>query len=351
VFSVGAAREAWRSDQTGRDNVTGFEPRISFALVPFAPQMELLRVARSGTILIVEMHLPSREAGAVLRCRIEMYPQQREPSRFRRPADQTANSALAIAAMTLLLAICGWIVGGAEGVRRALAGSAPRPDGSAISRETMHRWFGARLLSPAELPELFDILAEVCSRAGLFRMPDLYCVAAPRDMNAYALGNLDGAAIVLTEGLLRGMTRGEIGGILAHEVAHIRNNDAWTMSWAAALHRAIEWTSMTGLALLRARHGGIADSRPSAALLSAAPALARLLGLALSRTRELDADATALTLTGDSRALIAALDKLERHHSGLPVLFLTAREDDPMRLLRSHPATSERVGALLGLAH
>ena len=173
MFSVGAAREAWRSDRTGRGNVTGFTPCISFALVPFAPHMELLRVARSGTTLIVEMHLPSRDAGAVLCCRVEVHPQQREPSHFRRPADQTANSALAIAAMTLLLAICGWIVGGTEGVHRALAGSAPRPDGSAISRETMHRCFGARLLSPAELPELFDIMAEVCSRAGLSRLPDL----------------------------------------------------------------------------------------------------------------------------------------------------------------------------------
>jgi len=313
--------------------------------------MEMLRVARSGTTLVVEMHLPSSEAGGGVRCRIELHSLDREPPRFRRPADQTTNSALAIAAMTLLLAVCGWIVGGTEGVRRALAGSAPRPDGSAISRETMHRWFGAHLLSPAEFPELFNILAEVCSRAGLFRLPDLYCVAASRDMNAYALGNPEGAAIVVTEGLLRGMTRGEIGGILAHEVAHIRNNDAWTMSWAAALHRAIEWTSLTGLALLRARHGGMTDNQPSAALLSAAPGLGRLLGLALSRTRELDADATALALTGDSRALIAALDKLERHHAGLPVLSLTAREDDPMRLLRSHPATSERVGALLNLAH
>jgi heat shock protein HtpX len=95
----------------------------------------------------------------------------------------------------------------------------------------------------------------------------------------------------------------------------------------------------------------MADNRPSAALLNAAPMLGRLLGLALSRTRELDADATALELTGDSRALIAALDKLERHHVGLPVLCLTACDDDPMRLLRSHPATSARVGALLSLVH
>ena len=75
-----------------------------------------------------------------------------------------------------------------------------------------------------------------------------------------------------------------------------------------------------------------------------------LLRLALSRTRELDADATALELTGDWQALIAALDKLERHHSGFAVHSLAARDDGSMRLLRSHPATSERVGALLNLA-
>jgi heat shock protein HtpX len=165
-------------------------------------------------------------------------------------------------------------------------------------------------------------------------------------MNAHALGGPEGAAIILTEGLLRRMTRDEVAGILAHEVAHIRNNDAWTMSWAAALHRSIEWTSLTGLALLQ--HSGTPDSRPLAALLRAAPSIAQLLRLALSRTRELDADATALELTGDSQALIAALDKLERHHA---VLSATVCEDGPMRLLRSHPATSERIGALLSLAY
>src|SRR5258708_18280707 len=97
------------------------------------------------------------------------------------------SSALVIAGMTLLLAVCGWIVGGTEGVHRALTGGAPRANGPAFSRETMYWWFGARLLRPAELPELFNILAEVCGRAGLSRLPDLYCLAAPRAMNAYPL--------------------------------------------------------------------------------------------------------------------------------------------------------------------
>jgi heat shock protein HtpX len=94
----------------------------------------------------------------------------------------------------------------------------------------------------------------------------------------------------------------------------------------------------------------VALSRPLAELLRAAPSIAQLLRLALSRTRELDADATALELTGDSQALIAALDKLERHHAGFPAQPVAAFEEGSMRLLRSHPATSERVGALLSLA-
>jgi len=251
--------------------------------------------------------------------------------------------------MVLLLAVCGWIVGGPEGVHRAVSGGVPRSNGPAISREDMYRWFGARLLRPADMPGLFHILADVCRRARLSRLPDLYYLAAPGNMNAYALGGPDGAAIVLTEGLLRGMAPGEIAGILAHEVAHISNNDAWAMNWAAALHRAIEWTSLAGLVLLRTRDPDA--GRPQAALLSAAPAIGQLLCLALSRIRELDADATALELTEDSRGLVAALDKLERHHTGSPVLPVAAFEDGPTRLLRSHPATSERVGTLLHLSH
>jgi heat shock protein HtpX len=335
-------------------NVTASTPTISFALERSAPRAEMLQLLRHGPTIVLDLHLPTDRPGLFLRCRIDVCSQDsRDTSRLRRSAHQTANhrsSALAIAGMTLLLALCGWIVGGTEGVNQALTGGAPRPNGPAIARETIFRWFGARLLRPAELPELFGILAGVCSRAGLSRLPDIYCLPAPGDMNAYALGGPEGAAIVLTEGLLRRMTRDEIAGILAHEVAHIRNNDIWTMSWATALHRAIEWTSLTGLVLLRAQRSGMAANRPLAALLSAAPSIAELLRLALSRSRELDADATALELTGDGQALIAALDKLERHHAGFPTP-VAAGEHGPMRLFRSHPATSERVGALLSLAY
>jgi heat shock protein HtpX len=354
VFNVGADG-AWHGGRTGQRNVAASTPIISFALERSAPGAEMLRVSRYGASVVLDLHLPTDRPGLFLRCRIDICSEHSQDiSRFRRSVHQNANhrsSALAIAGMTLLLAVCGWIVGGTEGVNRALTGGAPRPNGPEIARETIFRWFGARLLRPAELPELFIMLADVCRRARLSRLPEIYCLPAPGAMNAYALGGPEGAAIVLTEGLLRRMTRDEIAGILAHEVAHIRNNDIWTMSWAAALHRAIEWTSLTGLVLLRAQHSGIAANLPLAALLRAAPSIAELLRLALSRTRELDADATALELTGDGQALIAALDKLERHHAGFPALPVAAGEEGAMRLLRSHPATSERVGALLSLAY
>jgi heat shock protein HtpX len=252
--------------------------------------------------------------------------------------------------MVLLLAVCGWIVGGTEGVHRAMAGGMPRSDSPAISSEAMYQWFGARLLRPMDMPGLFKILGEVCSRAKLSRLPDLYFLPERRDMNAYALGHSDGAAILLTDGLLRGMTPDEVAGILAHEVAHIRNNDAWAMGWAAALHRAIEWTSLSGLALLQAQNGSKAAG-PLVTLLAAAPTIGHLLGMALSRIRELDADATALEFTGDSQGLIAALAKLEHHHNGAPALRAASMEDGPARLLRSHPATAERVGTLRAFSH
>jgi len=237
VFNVCADGEAWRGGQVGHCAVPGLAPCISFGSVRSTPHVDMLRLSQDLS-------------------RIRDLSRVRDLSRLRRQVHQTANSrssALAIAGMMLLLAVCGWIVGGTEGARRALTAGAPQPNGPAISREAMFRWFGARLLRPSELPELFDILTDVCSRARLPRLPDLYCVPSRCDMNAYALGGRGGAAIILTDGLLRGMTRGEIAGLLAHEVAHICNNDAWAMSWAAALHRAIEWTSLTGLASLRAR--------------------------------------------------------------------------------------------------
>jgi heat shock protein HtpX len=142
-------------------------------------------MSRSGAAVIVEMHMPTDRPGVVLRCRISANYQ--ELSRLRRHVQQTENhrsSTWAIASMVLLLAACGWIVGGVEGLHRAMTGGMPQSNGPAISSETMYRLFGARLLRAAEMPGLFAILADVCSRARLTRLPELYCLSASSDMNA-----------------------------------------------------------------------------------------------------------------------------------------------------------------------
>lgn len=252
--------------------------------------------------------------------------------------------------MVLLLAVCGWISGGEDGARRAVTEGTPASDAAAISPDVMRRQFGARLLQPHEMPVLFDMLRDICRRAHLPRLPILYYVADPNSMNAYALGRPDYSAITVTEGLLRGLTPSELAAILAHEVAHIRNNDGSAMSWAAALQRAIAFSSVVGLIALQRYKGG-PPAQPLALLLSSASAIAQLLGLALSRALELDADAVALELIDDPQALVAALHKLERHHADRQVAAMAASEDELVRFLRSHPATCERVGILLNLTY
>jgi heat shock protein HtpX len=334
-----------------RHTIAGPGFHVFFAMVPAAPQSQPLRVTQSGEIVSVELHLTTDWPGCVLYCRIDGSTQHL--SGLRRQVHRDENhrySAWLIAVMVLLLALCGWIAGGAEGARDAIAAGTPRPGSTAIPREAMFRWFGARLLRPTELPELFCALAEVCRRARLFRLPDLYYVAAPAQMNAYACGSPEASAILVTEGLLQNMSLGEIAGILAHEVAHIRNQDAWAMDWAAALNRAIETISLAGLASLRMRREHASANRHLTSLLNAAPAIGRLLLLALSRVRELDADAMALELTGDTQAMVGALAKLEHHHTGSAMLSASAFDSGPMRFLRSHPGTSERVVTLLHLA-
>ena len=265
-------------------------------------------------------------------------------------AGNQRGSEQVIAGMLLLLAVCGWVNGGEEGARRALAVGSPAFDGP-ISPEVMLHRYGARRLQFHELPAVFKTLREICRRARLARVPDLYYIADPSSMNAYALGKPDHSAITITEGLVRGLTPSELTAILAHEVAHICNHDGSAMGWAAALQRAIATTSAGGLLALHAQSRASARGRPLTVLLSGAAAIAQLLSLCLSRLREFDADALALELLDDPQAFVTALGKLERHHSGYEATMMRACQDELQRYLRSHPETAERVGRLQRLCY
>jgi heat shock protein HtpX len=305
--------------------------------------------APAGMSIAAEMELPTGRPNEWLLLRI--YTSARDVPHVQRYTHRELNgqrSGFAIAGMLLLLAVCGWIVDGKDGARKAVAFGGLKPDDLVISPDIMARRFGAKLLRPGEIPALFARLHDICRRARLVRLPDLYYLPAPNSMNAYALGSPRRSAIVLTDGLLRRMTEDEVAGILAHEVAHISNNDRFAMDWATSLQRAVAVTALAGLAAGRSDRSA---NTALAAFLRSAPSIAQLLYLALSRSRELDADVRALDLIDCPHALVAALNKLEHFHTNGQLTPMQAFEDGVTCLLRSHPTTYERVGLLAQLAY
>jgi heat shock protein HtpX len=342
AFGVGVSRNHGTAEYSFPSGTS----LIHVAVVPLARHVDLPHISAVGPS-VIEIHVASGQPGTALRCRIQG--NAKDLQQLQRRLNRALNhqrSGQVMAGMVLLLALCGWIAGGDDGALSAAIAAAPAENQSEAAPEAIRRQFGAYLLRPTHMPALYEILDLISRRAGLSQMPDLYCLASADGMNAYAIGGSERSAVILTEGLLAGMTMGEIAGILAHEVAHIRNDDAWAMTWAAAMCRAIAVTALAGL------HGRPNQmSHPLSALLSGAPAVAQLLWLGLSRIRELDADAAALEFVDDPRALVTALGKLERHHAGsYPVSPRQPSDDFFSRFLRSHPATWERVNLLLKLA-
>jgi heat shock protein HtpX len=252
-----------------------------------------------------------------------------------------------------LLALCGEVSGrrGAADIESLMDPHVGDPPGASECRpQAMLRSLGARPLHCAEAPHLYAILLNICVRAGMTRVPELFLLPC-QGMNAYALGSPDNACISVTEGLLRGLSQEEIAGIFAHEIAHILHHDTGAMKWASAVQHEIARASQRGIVDLVLRDWNSSRLAPQALLLALAPAMARLLFFALSRVRELAADALALDLIDHPMALVQALCKLEYFHTGLSPLQAHLRQshfrDDAMSFaLRSHPGTWERISRL-----
>jgi heat shock protein HtpX len=243
-----------------------------------------------------------------------------------------------------LLDLCGKATG-SRGGRDALSAIQSKLQTAERQPREILRALGARPLHCAEAPRLYAILLNICVRAGMRRAPELFLLPFP-GMNAYALGAPANACISVTQDLLHNLSHQEIAGIFAHEVAHILHHDTGAMSLAAAVQGEIANSAMRGMVEMTIRGQGWDEARPLAMLLAAAPALARLLFLALSRIRELAADAMALDLIDHPRALADALCKLEFFHSGLTPFDAHLQDHPDARPLRSHPGTWERLSHL-----
>jgi heat shock protein HtpX len=222
--------------------------------------------------------------------------------------------------------------------------------------ELVMRMYRATRLDPRQGGQITHIVDVLARRAGLSSVPTLYVVPS-MTLNAFATGTPQRAAIAITEGLLRRLSLRELAGVLAHELSHVRNNDLAVMGLADTMTRFTQVLSYLALFLgiinLPALLLGDSDiSLTALLLLYLAPTAGSLLQLSLSRTREYDADVDGATLTGDPAGLASALDKLENYQGSFweDLMFpVPSRRIPQPSLLRSHPASADRIRRLLAL--
>lgn len=267
------------------------------------------------------------------------------------------HSAILLSGMTCVLMLAsgmlwGWIgIAGAVCSVLAIALLAPR-----IKPSQVMALYRATHIPPSttQLSSLVDVLAW---RAQLPVRPSLYVVPS-MTLNAFAVGTHSSSAIAVTEGLLRRLSLREIAGVIAHEMSHIKHNDLWLMGLADLITRFLQSLSYVALFLAVLNVFALINEEPTVPwlgilLLYTAPALSSLLQLALSRTREYQADASAVSLTGDPMGLAAALRNVDngtgRFWEDL-MLPVPARRVAQPSLLRTHPETDDRIQRLLELA-
>jgi heat shock protein HtpX len=261
-----------------------------------------------------------------------------------------------ILGMALIMSLVGYALGGRVGVWLAIAVSiASLLFGASASPHAMLQIFRARPISPQKAPELYELFRGLASRAQLSHEPVLYYVPT-RQLNAFAVGGERGTAVAVTDGLLRMMSERELAGIFAHELSHLRFGDTQLMALGQVFSRMTAAMSQVGqflliLSLPAALMGAPFISFGGLLVLLLAPLACTLLQLALSRSREFNADLGAIEITGDPAGLASGLEKLEQaqRSSWFERLFRAYRVMEP-NVLRTHPATEERIERLRQMA-
>src|SRR3954454_457578 len=225
------------------------------------------------------------------------------------------KTAVLLAAMGALIMVIGELLGGSGGLIIGLVLALAVVGGSYWFSDTIAiKAARARPVTEQEMPQYYAIVRELTTKAGM-PMPKLYVSPEPQP-NAFATGrNPHHAAVAVTQGILQVLSWDELKGVLAHEISHVGNRDILISSVAAALALVITfvarmamWSAMFGGGS-RDRDGGNAIGILAMAIL--APIAAALLQMALSRSREYEADRSGAKLIGDGEPLAQALAKIE----------------------------------------
>jgi heat shock protein HtpX len=273
-----------------------------------------------------------------------------------------ARTALLMAALTGLFLACGWLIGGQSGVLIALAIAGVMNVGSYwFSDKLVLRMYGAQ---PVEGTDLNAMVEELAARGGM-PVPKVYLIESDQP-NAFATGrNPQNAAVAATRGLMQRLNRDEVRAVLAHELGHVKNRDSLIMTITAVLAGAIGMLAQS--LMFFGMFGGSRDSRDSplggiGALLVMilAPIAAMLVQMAISRSREYEADRAGAELSGQPRALASALHKISNVAAQIPNpraernpasahLFIVnpLHGSGADNLFSTHPSTENRIAKLL----
>ena len=278
----------------------------------------------------------------------------------------TFKTAFLLTALTLLLMFIGRAFGGQNGMLLALAFAAVLNFVSYFfSDKIALKMYRARPVTREELPRAYQIVERLTQRIGI-AMPKMYVI--PMDSpNAFATGrNPAHASVAMTQGILNLLNDDEMEGVLAHELGHVRNRDILISSIAATIAGAITYLAEMGRwAMIFGGYerndnnrGGGGGGIAALFMLIVAPIAAMLIQLAVSRSREYQADATGAHLTGNPYALASALQKLDAYSRRVPMaaspstahLFII----QPLlgmnfgSLFSTHPPIAKRIERLTG---
>ena len=267
-----------------------------------------------------------------------------------------------MAGLTALLGAVGAAFGSTSGmITMLLIGAAMNFFMYFASSSMVLRMYGAQVVTPREAPELYEMVDRLRQRAGL-PMPTV-AIAPHAQPNAFATGrNPEHAVVCVTEGIVRLVSREELEGVIAHELAHIKNRDMLLQTMTATLAGAI--TNLAQFAFLFGGRSDDEDSNPLGGLLMliVAPIAAMLIQVAISRQREFKADAVGAQITGRPLGLARALAKLDAAAHQIPMHVspavaplaqvnpLAFRGGGISKLFSTHPPTAERIARLEALA-
>ncbi len=268
------------------------------------------------------------------------------------------KTALLLGVLSGLLLVIGELVGGADGLMVFF--------GIAVLMNFVSYWFSDKIVlrmyrAQQVGPEhpLHQMTARLAQRAGL-PMPKVYIIP-DSSPNAFATGrNPSHAAVAATQGILQTLSESELEGVIAHELAHVKNRDILTSSVAATIAAAIMMFARFAMFFGGSRDDREEGSNPIVllAMMILAPMAAMLIQAAISRSREFAADATGAQIAGNPYGLANALQKIEAVAKRVPLdanpatahMFIMKPFSGGglMSLFSTHPPTAARVSALLG---